>query len=490
MFRLFTLVAASGISLILAACETAPMVVEVLPPPEATTTKDLLVLPLAGLSPTVGGALGEKMAWGMREAGYPARSASLTDESNPMLTGWIEEASDGGDIIWLNINWAVYGVGGTLLGSYKQETAVSRSGWSRLSPETLGVIVAQAVPAIHEVVEVEVYPDGMPNVDTARVAASEVTLIPPKQETIVVSGEGLSHIDSSGIETRDAQSSVAAEPTFAPDYVPEATPQGNLPEGFSSPGPAAPASITSAAVKPSLDVPFDSVDRLTPESAALVTTTPELTIAEPITPTQETFVDEGLMELGLEAEEVGVAPGNTAVSPSPTVAAPQPEQPVPSVAAVAPQPTLSDGNAVLSFVRPVFLVRHVAGAPGEGNLALRTAMLSALRSADAMVTDSPTQASYIIQGSVQVSAPFAGRQHTRIVWLVTTITGEEVGTAVQENDIPEGSLDGSWKGVAQAIANSAIPGVAQLFDTGLDAGTAQGKLSQPDLPHVFADPLP
>lgn len=508
----------------MAACETAPMVVEELPPPDAVTARELLVLPLSGLSSTVGGALGEKMAWGMREAGYPARSASLSSDTNPMLTGWIEEASDGGDIIWLNINWAVYGAGGTLLGNYRQEMAVSRDGWARLSSETLAVIVAQAVPAIHEIVEVEVYPDGMPEITATGVAASEIDLTPPPQETIVVSGEGLSRIDSSGIETMDQPLSVAAEPTFAPDYKPEIAMREDFPEGFASGSP-----VSSNGEAPSLPsggesdgrAPgnvqarpkstaglVDDVGMLTPESAALVTTTPELTITETIDPFQDSVVDESLMELGMQPEEVGIAPGNGALDvpqmnpavsqadlaaaqvnePPPAPAASQ--QPTVPAAAINPQPALADGNAAQGFVRPVFLVRNITGAPGDGNLALRTAMLRALRNADAMVTDNPSQASYILQGSVQMAAPFAGRQQIRVIWLVTTVTGEEVGTAIQENAVPQGSLDGSWGGVAQSVANAAINGVAQLFDTRLDAGTAQGSLAQPDLPHVFGNNEP
>lgn len=508
MFKLINIIAASGLALIVAACETAPVVVEDLSSPDGAPKRELLVLPLAGLSPTVGGALGEKMAWAMREAGYPARPATLSNDISPMLTGWIEEASDGGDIIWLNINWSLYNAGGALVGDFRQETAVSRKGWARLSPETLAVIVAQAVPAVHEIAEVEIYPDGLPEVKSVPEEPSVIELTPPEQETIVVSGAGLSRIDPGGNESADPQLSVTAEPTFAPDYEPEAITREEYPQGFS-----AGDTVSSEAVTPLPETNVgntgategvsqaesgqmtDDVGKLTPETAALVTTQPDLTISETITAGREAGVGEGLMELAPEPQQVDIAPGMQSQaetvaqgSGAPPVTSAVPatqQQSVPAVASVAPQPTLSDGNAALGFVRPVFLVRHITGAPGDGNLSLRTAMLKSLREADAMVTDNPTQASYVIQGTVQIAAPFAGRQRTRIVWLITTITGEEVGTAIQENDIPSGSLDGKWGPVAQVITNAAIPGVAQLFDTGLDAGSAQGNLAQPDLPHMI-----
>ena len=515
----------------MAACETAPVVIEDLPSVGAGTTRELLILPLTGLSPTVGGAVGEKMAWGLREAGYPARSTRLSNNTNPMLTGWIEEANNGGDVIWLNINWTLYGSGGTLIGNYRQETAVSRDGWSRLSPDTLAVIVTQAVPAIHEIAEIEIFPDGMPSVAPASAETTIIELMPPKQETIVVSGDGLSRIDASGNEIADQPLSIATEPTFAPDYNPEATVAGGVeeqaeqviqveqnnqegfPEGFASGMSARPVSegdstattglsmdtgpaMATTESKPGglIESMEDDVGRLTPESAALVTTLPELTISQPIFPVQNSISDSTLMEPESvpDPKTVALAPG---VSQQSTVMAPQvpPQVPQVSMTPAAPanlQPALANGNAALGFVRPVFLVRNISGAPGDGNIALRTALLQSLRGADAMVTDNPMQASYVIQGSVQVAAPFAGRQHTRIVWLVTTIGGEEVGTAIQENDIPQGSLDGRWGEVAQIITNAAIPGVTRLFDTRLDAGSAQGNLSQPDLPHVLGDPEP
>ncbi|NQV44438.1 MAG: hypothetical protein HQ501_06015, partial [Rhodospirillales bacterium] len=332
MFKILNIIAVSGIALMMAACETAPVVIEDLPAVEVKTTRELLILPLAGLSSTVGGALGEKMAWGMREAGYPARSTSLSNDTNPMLTGWIEEANNSGDIIWLNINWALYGSGGTLIGNYRQETAVSRDGWSRLSPDTLAVIVTQAVPAIHEIAEMEVFPDGMPTVTASSVEPTVIELIPPRQETIVVSGDGLSRIDTSGNETMDQPLSIAAEPTFAPAYEPVATAEGgqgeldiqeSFPQGFASgaltlpvgdgdntaatepPTPPPPAAAMTEGMIEAMAV--DDVGRLTPKSAALVTTLPELTISQtifPATESQGSMTDESLMESKFASEPV------------------------------------------------------------------------------------------------------------------------------------------------------------------------------------------
>ena len=107
----------------------------------------------------------------------------------------------------------------------------------------------------------------------------------------------------------------------------------------------------------------------------------------------------------------------------------------PSPVAAAPPP--------VSWGRPDFLIKAVKGAPGDGNEALTRAMKKALRNSDLTVTEDPRQAKFVIQGKVEISAPVNGRQQARIVWAVTTMDGDEVGKAVQENVIKAGSLNGA-----------------------------------------------
>jgi len=46
---------------------------------------------------------------------------------------------------------------------------------------------------------------------------------------------------------------------------------------------------------------------------------------------------------------------------------------------------------------------------------------------------------------------------------VTTVSGGQVGRAVQENTIPAGTLNGAWGQVAVMVANAAADGVEELF---------------------------
>ncbi len=132
------------------------------------------------------------------------------------------------------------------------------------------------------------------------------------------------------------------------------------------------------------------------------------------------------------------------------------------IPAEEPSPVLADPPPV-SWGRPAFLIRAVKGAPGDGNEALTRAMKTALRKSDLTVTEDPRQAKFVIQGKVEISAPVNGRQQAKIVWMVNTMDGDEVGKAVQENAIKAGSLNGAWGRVADIVSSAAITGIQELF---------------------------
>ena len=100
---------------------------------------------------------------------------------------------------------------------------------------------------------------------------------------------------------------------------------------------------------------------------------------------------------------------------------------------------------------------------GDGNEALTRAMKTALRKSDLTVTEDPRQAKFVIQGKVEISAPVNGRQQAKIVWMVNTMDGDEVGKAVQENQVKAGSLNGPWGRIAEIVSNAAVSGIQELF---------------------------
>ena len=63
-----------------------------------------------------------------------------------------------------------------------------------------------------------------------------------------------------------------------------------------------------------------------------------------------------------------------------------------------------------------------------------------------------------------------------------SITGQEVGKAVQENAVKAGSLDGPWGRIAEIVSSAAVTGIQELF------GVGEKQSSRADLPPV--PPLP
>ena len=419
--------------------------------------------------------MGIRTAWALRQAGYPARHLTISDGVSPVLTGWITKASDSGDIIWLDIDWAAYGSTGNLLGKYTQNTAVPRTGWENLSTETLGAILVEAMPGIDGLVRLEMFPPGS---DMAQPSMPQPGMLGPSSQgddTIIVSGFGMAKVDDTGREVWEPLMTVTGEIGAVPLVNPnqqvtlidpsiKKKKQEEELYTYVSEG------LSDEYVE-SIDTELPSVAQIAglpapdPQPETSSGNHSSLTAAEPV-----------VVEALKEKPEVLAS-----ASPEATIAAAALAEAASPVESVFTPAKAAFG--VASY-RPVFLVRQAVGAPGDGNLALRDAMRKALRYNDAMLSDDLSKASHIVQGTVRVEVPFAGRQRVRIVWMITNTQGQEMGTALQENDVPEGSLNQPWGGVAQRIANAAVLGIAQLFDTGLDAGGVGGQLSQPDLPHL------
>jgi len=131
--------------------------------------------------------------------------------------------------------------------------------------------------------------------------------------------------------------------------------------------------------------------------------------------------------------------------------------------AAAPVAPVQGSPLSSAWVNPVILIKTVDGAPGDGNQALMLAIKQALRVRDFMVTEDPRQAVFLIDGRVEIAPPANGRQRAKVVWTVSTVSGGQVGRAIQENTIPAGSLNGAWGQVAAMVANAAADGVEELF---------------------------
>ncbi|MBT4933099.1 MAG: hypothetical protein HOL66_04865 [Rhodospirillaceae bacterium] len=109
------------------------------------------------------------------------------------------------------------------------------------------------------------------------------------------------------------------------------------------------------------------------------------------------------------------------------------------------------------------LVGPVSGAPGDGNDALRQAIVSALREADVSITEDKRQASLMLSGQVGIQSLQTNQDKILIVWRVLTMDGFEVGRATQENVVPAGSLNGPWAGQAENVAAAALIGIERIL---------------------------
>lgn len=109
----------------------------------------------------------------------------------------------------------------------------------------------------------------------------------------------------------------------------------------------------------------------------------------------------------------------------------------------------------------------IAGAPGDGDTALTSAITTLLKKQDlAIVSDANAKADLRLDATVTIDKPFAGKEHVKIVWWVHRKDGSEIGNVVQENDVPAGQLDGPWGDVAYAVAVAAQDGIMQLVARG------------------------
>jgi len=112
---------------------------------------------------------------------------------------------------------------------------------------------------------------------------------------------------------------------------------------------------------------------------------------------------------------------------------------------------------------PTVFVPIVKGAPGDGAESLAAAMQEQILKYDLEVPSDPWKASYILQGTVILTAPKRGSQIITILWKLERQNGEYVGKVEQKNRIRVGTLNGSWGPVAIAAARGGARGILKLL---------------------------
>ncbi len=155
------------------------------------------------------------------------------------------------------------------------------------------------------------------------------------------------------------------------------------------------------------------------------------------------------------------AVASTSLAPQPAAHTPaMPEAAAsPTTVAAAPVATASIGReGAISAVVP-----SVTGAPGDGSVSLTSALQRELSRGGVSLADRQTVSTYRIEGKVKLGESKDGKQPIQIDWHVKDPQGKQLGTVSQKNEIPQGSLDGSWGKVADAAAAAAAQGILKLL---------------------------
>jgi hypothetical protein len=109
------------------------------------------------------------------------------------------------------------------------------------------------------------------------------------------------------------------------------------------------------------------------------------------------------------------------------------------------------------------VVAPVAGAPGDGQRSLTTALKKRLYAGGIKLANGTAVNVYMVKGSVSMADTSGGKQSIRIDWLVLDPDGKKLGTVSQQNTIPKGSLNGPWGAIADAAAGAAAAGIIKLL---------------------------
>ena len=108
-------------------------------------------------------------------------------------------------------------------------------------------------------------------------------------------------------------------------------------------------------------------------------------------------------------------------------------------------------------------IQPPVSAPGDGNAALVRVLANRLiRLGFAPAVDNP---SFVLAGTVTLKTYDSVQDDISVVWKVLDGNGDgvELGEVRLDNRIPRGDLDGAWGLIAEAIIDSALPGLVKIM---------------------------
>lgn len=464
----------------------------------------IFVVPPEGAPLQTGLVLADAIAAEIRDSNHPAILAYHTNQAGASIVGKVLSAVPRGNVTWLTMDWAVRAPYGTFVDTYRQRVVIDKQMWDQAAPEAINLVIADAAPKIVKMVNSQVGPPPMAAMthrnwrdqsnddqfkdktyieDQAASAPAKpmaTTMSARLAETPIVEAAG-KEVPSQGSsepqviqplarisdQTNGQVMRAPGAPEPAIELTQTDTPRPPLPSLLTLPPIEEPEIKTvsdenaqQVATLPSLGkipTPSGPPTALTPGAPKTISPPPGGVVTEP----EESFLDKLKPNLGSDDRRQGDAR--------------PPEQSAAKFAEVR-------------WGQPAFLIRPVIGAPGNGNESLTAALKSALRDRDLTISEDPRQAGFIIDGQVDLGEPVNGRQYVKISWAVNTVTGEEVGKAVQENTVVAGSLDGEWGQVAEVVSHAAVRGIQDLF--GEAEEETRARVALPDFPDVALPSIP
>lgn len=112
---------------------------------------------------------------------------------------------------------------------------------------------------------------------------------------------------------------------------------------------------------------------------------------------------------------------------------------------------------------PPVALRPIEGAPGDGADSLQKALLHFLGIANVQVLSEHDTPFAVIAGVVTMSSVSPRVQNVKIEWVLRGLSGCQMGTVSQANQIPAGQLDRAWGDAAFAVAEGAVQGLTDLL---------------------------
>ena len=206
------------------------------------------------------------------------------------------------------------------------------------------------------------------------------------------------------------------------------------------------------------------VQAIADKTAAQITTWHQGVSGTPVASNAASSVTPGNSAATTAATQAVAAAGQApaaAIAKNAVATAPAPAA---TTAALTPAATTTATTGSIESPGPsITTVPLVTGAPGDGSRSLTTAIQRELTKNGVALTDAPAGPAYKVEGKVVMGQGKDGKQPIQIDWNVLDPKGKKLGTVSQKNEVPQGSLDGTWGKTADVAAAAAAQGIVKLL---------------------------